>query len=325
LLNKSIVIIGGGVAGLSALYQLTKSQSFAEITLIDAPQFFTPCSLNSTAIVAPRGVTAGLSTLGDTILAGYECFRQHVADDVPEGVEEVLQTTGALTKLDQFKKRYPASEQKGEFYYAHEKAWLINPEIYLGFLRKKALSDSRVRIIRDLVISIDPQNKVTTQNGLEKTFDHVLFASGVRNALWKSFFKAPSVQSSKIAQGSYFEFHAVDLGSDSFSLTLEGDNLIYHAPSGKLLIGSSIAAVVHELAPLKELTEIYRRLSERSGFKLPDLKGCQFKTGLREKASKREPYVICEGEKSIIGGLYKNGFSLSLYLSHRWLKLLIAD
>jgi hypothetical protein len=37
-------------------------------------------------------------------------------------------------------------------------------------------------------------------------------------------------------------------------------------------------------------------------------------TGMREKAAKRAPYLSLEGKTAWLGGLYKNGFSLSLHL-----------
>lgn len=318
-LKKTVAIVGGGVGGLSALYQLTKSTLFSEITLFDAPEFFTPCSLNSTAIVAPRGVTAGLSVLGDTILAGYECFRDHVRADSPAGVFPVTQSTGALTKLEEFRKRYPGAQMRGEACFVEEDAWLIRPALYLDHLRSTALRDPRVALLNDLVTSVDESNHITTQDGVKRGFDHVIFIAGVRNVLWKSFFTKPQVQSSKIAQGSYLEFAGAELGDASFSFTLEGDNLVYHAPSKNLLVGSSTRAVTHELAPRRELNDIYQRLAERSDHRLPAIESAIYRTGLREKASKREPYIAVEGNKAMIGGLYKNGFTLSLYLAGRLL------
>ena len=50
-------------------------------------------------------------------------------------------------------------------------------------------------------------------------------------------------------------------------------------------------------------------------FKLPEYQEGSIKVGLREKAKKREPYIHAEGNLIYLGGLYKNGFTLSLKLT----------
>lgn len=309
----TLAIIGGGIAGRSLIYALAKQEkTFSEILLFDSDAFAHSCSLRSTAIVAPRGVSSGHSDLGDLIFAAFKTFSVHVEKDSPAGVFPITQYTGALTKLDQFRGRYPNGKVlksvnpfsfKNQLYLATESAYLIDPKIYLDWL----LKDSQIKLVQDYVTHINDQI-IKTQNGHEYKFDHVVFAGGVYNQFFDFKTKSKSVQ------GSYFEFYNVDYGSDSFSLTLEGDNLIFHAHSKKLLMGSTSMEAFHELPPLSELKDIYHRLSSQIDLKLPSIDEGTVMVGLREKSPKRTPYVVTEGNQSRIGGFYKNGYSLGLHL-----------
>ena len=316
----TLAIIGGGIAGRSLIYALAKQEKiFSEILLFDSDAFAHSCSLRSTAIVAPRGVSTGHSDLGDLIFAAFKTFSAHVEKDIPAGVFPITQYTGAITKLEQFQKRYPNGQMlkkvsplsfKNELYLATESAYLIDPKIYLDWL----LKDSQVKLVQDFVTQVSDRS-IKTHSGAEFPFDHVVFAGGVYNQFFDFKTKSQS------AQGSYLEFSNVDYGTDSFSLTLEGDNLIYHAHSHKLLIGSTTASVGHELPPVHELREIYDRLSAQVDLELPSIHEGRIMVGLREKAPKRTPYQVTEGHQSRVGGFYKNGYSLGLHLG----KKLAAD
>jgi hypothetical protein len=312
----TLAIIGGGIAGRSLIYALAKApKTFSKIYLFDSDAFAHTCSLRSTAIVAPRGVSSGHSELGDLIFAAFQTFSKHVVKDSPRGVFPITQYTAALSKLDQFQKRYPAGEIKKDFphfslksemYLAIEAAYLIDPKMYLDWL----LQDSQVVVINDFVTNIQEQS-LKTQNGEEFTFDHLVYAGGVHNQSFAFKTKA------KCVQGSYLEFTDVNFGTESFSLTLEGDNLIYHAHTQKLLIGSTSQEVQHEWPMKDELRVIYQRLVSHIELKLPNFDHAMIKTGLREKAPKRTPYLVSEGHQSRLGGFYKNGYSLGLHLGEK--------
>jgi hypothetical protein len=312
----TLAIIGGGIAGRSLIYALAKQEkTFSKIYLFDSDEFAHTCSLRSTAIVAPRGVSSGHSPLGDLIFAAFQTFAAHVKKDSPQGVFSITQYTAALSKLDQFQKRYPNGTLKkdlphfsfsSEIYLASEAAYLIDPEMYLDWL----LKDSEVIVKSDFVTNIQDQ-KLKTQNGEEFHFDYLVYAGGVHNQNFEFKTKA------KCVQGSYLEFTNVDFGLESFSLTLEGDNLIYHAHTKKLLMGSTSLEVHHEWPQMNELSAIYLRLAAHVSLNLPAFDLGLVKTGLREKAPKRTPYLVTEGNKSRIGGFYKNGFSLGLHFGQK--------
>lgn len=319
----TIAIIGGGIAARSLLYVMAKKKLPQKVLVFYSDNFAFPCSLHSTAIVAPRGVSTGLSPLGDTLYEGFLRFSQHVEIDKPKGVLRIPQYTGALTKLENFKRRYPGGEMRKslgafrfseEIYFSEEEAFLIRPAEYMNWLLNEASKTLDIEIVPEFVTEV-AGDKIRTINGKEFSADRIIFTSGINNDLWKEFF--PGVKNSKSVQGSYLEFQNANLGADSFSLTLEGDNLVYDALKKSLLIGSTTKESALELAPEKELLRIYQNISSRTGVMLPDFQSGTIRVGLREKASKREAYILHADRYSMMGGFYKNGYRLSLLMAER--------
>ena len=299
---------------------LAKKEISHKILVFYSDRFAFPCSLHSTAIVAPRGISTGHSPLGDHLVGGFDRFARHVREDNPEGVIVVPQYTGAMTKLDAFKKRYANGsvvrkigpvELHDDVYFAEEEAYLIRPKEYMEWLVK----GSSATLINSFVTEVNG-NTIRTVDGGEYTADQIIFTAGVHNSLWSSFF--PEGKKGKSVQGCYLEFSGVNLGS-SFSLTLEGDNVIYDHERGSLLVGSTTNETNLELPQERQLREIYERVASRVKISLPEFSAGMMRTGLREKASKREAYVLKNGNYSVIGGLYKNGYRLSLYLAEKLL------
>src|SRR5690606_14904112 len=148
--------------------------------------FLKACSYRSTAVVAGRGLTSGHSPLGDTLLESFKNFESHFIEDSPEGVEKVLQVSGATKKISEFRSRYPHGAPSGEFtkeevYIQKDPAYLIDPPAYLEFLLEggKKFYQEKLKTIEDMVIEVSPEGKVRTQNGKEFLFDKVVLAGGV--------------------------------------------------------------------------------------------------------------------------------------------------
>lgn len=322
----TLAIIGGGIAGRSLIYALAKEQkSFSRILLFDADSFAQSCSLRSTALVAARGVTTGHSELGDLLVRAFATFSEHVTEEAPAGVFAISQFTAALTKLDQFQGRYPDGEfiQSTEHfllteptYMAFEPAYMIDPELYLNWL---SLHGHPFEQIEDFVVEVSntPSKMIRTQKGMSYEVDEVIFAGGSHHRFW-----GEAAPKSQPVQGSYLEFEEVNLGAESFSLTLEGDNLIYHAHAQRLLIGSTTDSTHHYLGVEAELALIYDRLCQRLETPLPPLSEAQVRIGLREKGAKRMPYVKRTDAGWWIGGFYKNGYSLGLQLAQELIRQL---
>jgi hypothetical protein len=310
------------VAGHSLLFALTEVQHpYSKIILYDAPDFFPSCSLNSTAIVASRGVTIGHSDLGDLLVKGYETFSKHFMTHAPKGIELITQFTGTKSKIDQFKIRYPLAKSslkageinlRHEYFLGEEKAFQITPKVYLKWLQTQSQSKLNLEIRHELFKDDSSQ-------------DDMVFCSGAVNSLWKDSFPETAVQKTKSAQGAYFEFPNVDYALPSFGLTLEGHNLIYHKNQKILLLGSTTHELNHYLPPFKDLEGIYSFIQENVDMKLPAISEGIIKVGLREKAPKRLPYISKAGRKFAMGGFYKNGFSLGLEFSRSLCRELLVS
>lgn len=317
----TIAIIGGGIAARSLLFAMAKRNIRQKILVFYSDSFAFPCSVHSTAIVAPRGISTGHSALGDQLVEGFHCFSQHVSEDLPEGVVRVPQFTGALTKLESFKKRYPDGEISEYFgklrltdetYIAEEEAFLVRPREYLDWLLSQAKSKLNLQIIPSFVTELN-HDLIRTVDGETYAAEKIFVTAGHLNDLW-------SGKKGKPVQGSYLEFAKVDLGTESFSLTLEGQNLIFDADMKTLLIGSTTKESALNLSPEKELFETHETLSQRLQFPLPPFASGTIRIGIREKASKREPYLDFESNRITIGGFYKNGYALGLSMAKKALE-----
>lgn len=316
----TLAIIGSGIMGRSLIYTLAKEQKqFEKITIFNSDSFAFPCTLNSTAVVAPRGLTLGHSPLGDLLLESFKFFSHHVELDRPHGVEKIKQYTGATKKLVEFKSRYPHAQLskdflKDETYLACDEAYLVDPKTYCDWLLSKArfLMASPIEEIHDFVTEVGQFEsvQVRTQKGGEFSFDKVIFTGGSSNRFWKALAPTSRLATSKPSQGTYLEFNNVSWELNSFSLTLDGDNLVWNKPLKRLLVGSTTLEAQHTLSPSADLDSIYLRLQSALTLTLPQ--DGEIRVGLREKAQKREPYIVQEGHIVFSGGLYKNGFSLSL-------------
>ena len=328
---KTVAIIGGGIAARSLLFAMAKKNIRHKILVFQSDSFAFPCSLHSTAIVAPRGISTGHSGLGDNLVEGFNRFSLHISEDHPGGVIRVPQYTAAISKIEQFQKRYPGGELvnrcgaislKTEMYVAREEAYLIRPLEYLQWLMDEAAKVLNLTVIESFVTEIK-DGKIHTADQTEFSADEIIFTTGVQNDLWQPLFSGN--KNTKSAQGSYLEFSQVNLGQDSFSMTLEGNNLIYDAERATVLAGSSTHESRLELPPEKELFGIHESLQRLVNLSLPDFKTGVIKTGLREKASKREPYILRSGNLSMLGGLYKNGYRVSLRMAEELLSSISPD
>ena len=266
----TLAIIGGGIAGSSLLHSLAKEHfSFDEVLFFHSENFAFPCSLHSTAVVAPRGVSAGVSQLGDILKSSFEVFQKHVHDEAPSGVYPIRQFTGTQKKLDAFKLRYPHGKEtsdlevlklKQKIYFASEDAYLVDPPVYLNWLVKGASERIPIKSIPEFVTSVVFEDKVLIQTQNENSFkaDYVIFAGGAGNRFWKTFHPSSKLQSIKTVQGAYLRFKVSTWDLPSFSLTLEGQNLIYHSLTKQLLIGSTSQELSHELSDSPSKIKTYQ-------------------------------------------------------------------
>lgn len=270
-------------------------------------------------------------------MESFERFSLHIKEDRPEGVFLGTQWTGTCEKIEELKKRYPdgkltqgISDLKIQFskelYLMSESCFIIDPEIYLSWLRKETEKRLTVKRIKDHALDLIQTNgkfSVLTQKGETHNSDKLFTGMGNYHRLWKKSFPEDSlIQTSQAVQGSYLVYDNILFGNEYFSLTLNGDNLIYHPHTQKLIIGSTTVKSEHLLPDLKELKRIDSNLRGLLlSLKWPSFEEGHIITGLREKAKQRRPFLEKRNGLILSGGYYKNGYSLGLYLAERVLKI----
>ncbi len=319
----TLAIIGSGIVGRSLLFHLTKENfQFDEVLLFDSPEFTPPCSVTTTAIVALRGITVGHSPLGDLILEGFNSFTNHIEKESPAGVYPIFQYSGQTKQPELFLKRYPDAQMMNSFdefnflervYITKEKAYMVKPPLYLDWLLKKAESKMKIKKINQFVTKIIPKGdvEIQTMQGEVYRANKVVFAAGSASRFWQHLFPDSLLKTSRPVQGAYLEFQNFHWGNKSFSLTFDGANVVYRNETKELLMGSSSQDVSHSLVPENELRKIYALLTKNVQFHWPKFDEGKILVGHREKAKKRVPYIINKNPLYFVGGLYKNGFTLS--------------
>ena len=333
----SYIVIGAGIGAESFLYQLAQTKNIPnKVIQLSNEAFYPSCSLRTTAIVAGRGISEGHSELGDILSKSYERFQRHVSLDRPEGVFLSPQWTGTKEKIEAFQKRYAGGEitqnissldlkLSEEMYLQNEPCFIIDPDLYLQWLRSEA--DKKMTITRetDEVIEIVQKSQtwlVKTHSGKMYEADCLFMGMGSYHRFWKTVLPNDSlIQTSNPVQGSYLVYQNINLGEKPYSLTLEGDNLIYHAHTKKLIIGSTTVQASHFLPDISELKNIDQRLRTLlPQMSWPAFETADIKTGLREKARQRKPYLEKRQNLIVSGGYYKNGYSVAIYLAEKALE-----
>lgn len=324
---RTLGIIGGGIVGKSLLFSLAceQRQKYDRVVIFESEDFAPACTLRTTSIVAARGVLPGISHLGDIIHQGILEFKEHVKSFSPQGVYPIYQITSAQEKMGNFLRRYKEFSYSQKFrdlsftkelpLYVEE-AYYVNPSEYCDWLYQWSAQKINVILRKDFVTSIDEELNVKTHNNETFKVDHLVLAGSIKNKLWSSFIKDQRVARSKSVKGSYLLFNNIDWGKESYSLSMDDFNLIYRAPSHELLIGATSAeSELYNLNEKETLREAYFYFSHILQRALPDFNVGEVFTGIREKSTKRQPYLGTEENVSYIGGLYKNGFTLSLKMA----------
>ncbi len=321
-----LAIIGSGIAGRSLLYSLAKDRKPLEkITLFSSDDIAFPCTLSSTAVAAPRGISRGHSALGDLLVDGLAALAAHVAADGPAGVAPITHYNAATEDLERFAQRFPGGEAKDRFfrrsvYTAAEPAFLFDTRTYEDWLRAEARAVFADRLVElhEFVTEVRETETgviLRTATGSEASFDRVVVAGGSYNRFWRGLAPETVLSTSKPAQGSYLEFGDVPWELPSFSLTVDGDNVVWNRPLRRLFVGSTTDEVGHLVPPRGELREIHRRLADLLSLPLPAFDAGVVRVGLREKAKRRAPYLVTRGRLVFFGGLYKNAFTVALTMS----------
>jgi len=320
----TLAIIGNGLASHSFLFQLSllKKNQFEKILIFEHDSFAPPCSFSTTAVASLRGTKSGLSELGDLIVEGFKDFENLVQAFSPEGVEKAIQYNGMIQCSDQFQRRFDDLKLTNEvqevkltkdFYLSTEEAFVINPEKYLAWMLKQSRKNLSFDLRKDFILEVflDEGWKLKGNSGEVFAADQIVFCGGAYHRFWQTLFPGSILESSKVVPGSYVLFEKIKWEKESFSLTLEGMNLVYRKNDGQLLLGSTSSEGHIYLSKELELKKIYDFFKAHLILEFPEFSGGKVIVGMREKAKKRMPYIYSKEGVHFLGGFYKNGFTVS--------------
>ena len=339
-----LIVVGSGLAGYGVLHELANLGFSGSLLWVSSPKQAPPASLFSTAIVARRGLSKGVSPLGDLLWDGLGAFRSWVQREAPEGVETSQNCYLCGPESSPFYgERKKALERRfgkvaklegklsglGEGH--QEEGYLIYPETFFNSWKKKIVGELNVQETQDLVTSLEetPEKVILKSLGGASWHGRCLFlGTGAYSQLYPLSMRSMS-EKTKVIPGHYLCWKMDQLKEISpLVLSLGRCNLIAR-PEDKALILGATSEGDAIMAPRLEFLRSYRDefnllfkespLSLPFPFSLPPLKEARFLTGLRHKGPQRKPRggKQWEGRGRIyeMNGLYKNGFTLAWALA----------
>ena len=331
-----LAVIGGGVFSWSFLWQLSHCISHSklgkniEITLMDGSTNFSPCSLNSTALVARRAEGFGVSALGDLIQSSWQwwCHQHQLHQWIPtQGVSLSPLYYHQPAHLN----RVPYLQQLSAVKAFHhmdtlkvEPAFLINPNLWLWYLQDQAKKNFATLGIMfkhqlESVSSINSFNNEVVINKDLKHFDYLILQPGAYKI--QNF---EIVEKEEVIYGSFLEFtNYLENYKSSFSFSSHYQ-LYYHKHESLLQLGIYSSKEVSASDEWSQLQHLYYQ-AKQDGWPLPPLESASKKVGLRHKLKKRLPIIGRKNNCFYHLGGYKIGYLVSLFQSRQLINLLLKE
>lgn len=335
---NDLIIIGNGIAANCFLWELQKQKRNLSILKIHNEKLAPSCSINSTATISLRGVTKGISPLGDEIFDSYQLAESFIKTEKPDGVSpSKFFSLCDKDEEDEYLRRFGSLEQieKAEFLNLREKflgkiwgGYIFDPEKFLSFLQRKNL-DSHTSISA-MVTSTEITEKcvsVSTMEGATYRAKKLLICAGAYSKIYEKLYPSlNAINASVIVPGAYLEKRGVDLGSLSFVVSKGGENLIYNSITHNLKIGATSQKKGIEAPDYPRLMEIFDSFQSIFSEKLPDFSDFEVKVGLRQKGPKRMPFYG-KVSSNVYGfmSLYKNGYTFPFLGAKKILELIELD
>lgn len=329
---KKLAVVGGGVFSWSFLWQLSQSHHHIplEITLLDGSQYYPPCSLSSTALVARRAQGFGISPLGDLIQDSWQwwChqFQVHHWTE-KQGVtlsplyynqQAHLKRTQYLEQLNSV--RFSPSENLVKV----EPSFLINPHLWLEYLQeqtKKNFHNQGITFNHQFakVTAINSQNNEVIVNQEIYHFDYLVVQPGAYQIS-----NLEIVEKEEVIFGSYLEFSNV-IQNFKTSFSFSSHYQLYYQKFEQILkLGIYSSKETSDLEEWNQLQSLYL-LALQEGWSLPPLETATKKIGLRHKLKKRLPVIGRINNCFYHLGGYKIGYLVSLFQSRQLINLLYKN
>lgn len=330
-----IGIVGGGVFTWSFLWQFSqlsaKYKNNISVTLFDGHNIKSSCSLNSTALVARRAQSFGVSPLGDLIQKSW-CWWMHTIEKFQLQSQHGVTLAPLFYNEQAHGRRLPYLQQLpslNQLFHLHkvhriETSLLIDPLPWLKFLQKQTILNfkiNQVNFVQQEVdvdsISIERQEIAIREH--KSTYDFLVIQPGAYkitgfNVLAKE----------EVVYGSYLEFEKLSTSyPQSFSYSSDY-HLYYRKHLQNLQLGIFSSLERSEEMEWLSLQKLYAQVAQ-DGWTLPPIELAQKKWGARHKIKHRLP-VVGKLQRCFyhLGG-YKIGYLSSLYQSQQLALMLLKD
>lgn len=333
-----LIIVGGGVFTWSFLWQLSKHKlnNLSHITILDGSKFFSPCSLNSTALVAKRANQFGTSELGDLIQNSWSWWQYLVMThqwDSKQGVVSAPliyfksahpKRENYLNSLPIFRERILFPSELKNFDFAVEPSYLVDPMKWMLYLK-----DSGFENLEQQGITYEHLEECATEvNNMLATVktQNQLFSADVL-VLQPGAYKVGSqklVEKEEIIYGSFMDFNELpNFYPLSFSFS-SSYQLYYNYSESRLQLGIYSSKELNLSLEQESLFQYYSH-AKNDGWKIPNFESAKIKRGLRLKLKKRLP-IIGKDQKCYyhLGG-YKIGYLVSLFQSNQLVNMFMKD
>lgn len=332
---KRVIVIGGGIAGHAVLFSLAqraKVDRFDTVTLLASDATAPATSLRSTAVAALRGTQVGFSPLGDELVAQWEYAHTLLLKESFSGAAQVSHQTCCYSSNSA--KRFAHLPQSTSILpmklapdlIVEEPAWVIDPAMFLSSIQQRC-RNLGVHTIHHPVTQLTQKDggwSVRLHSGEVLEAEQVILASGFWMHWMREYLVGTPLAGLVPVQGSYYQWESFALSLPSFSMSLEGTNLIYSAPHKRLILGAT--SVKHDVSFVpdsSQLKQLVDDVSEKFLFELPPIGQAKVITGIRAQTRARRPWAgqLAPG-LSAVGGLYKNGWVSAWKLADELVKTL---
>lgn len=332
---KRVIVIGGGIAGHAVLFSLAqraKVDRFDAVTLLASDATAPATSLRSTAVAALRGTQSGFSPLGDELVAQWDYAHALLDRESFAGAERVLHQTlcyspNTTKRFQHLPKTAPSLPTKlSPDLVTAEESWVIDPAVFLSSIRERCLPLG-TRFVDSTVTQLTHSDgvwSVRLHSGEVLAAEQVILASGFWMHWMREYLVGTPLAELIPVQGSYYQWESLELSLPSFSMSLEGTNLIYSAPLKRLILGAtSVKNDVSFVPDSSQLSELVEDVSQKLLFEVPSIRRAKVITGIRTQTRSRRPWAgsLAPG-LSAIGGLYKNGWVSAWKLADALVKTL---